>query len=103
MSEEWSEKNNYDYAVRKKGPLDSNLIIKKKKKLIDTGLRYGLSMDMEIRFWTVSPTEAGFRILDVRGANSSSINLSQKYIHGTMFTRAVLRGILFMVFTIRAV
>jgi hypothetical protein len=39
-----------------------------KKKLIDTGLRYDLSMDLEIRFWTVSPVKPGLRISDI-GAN----------------------------------
>ena len=37
-----------------------------KKKLIDIGLA-GSSMDMEIRFWTVSPAETGLRTLDVEG------------------------------------
>ena len=37
-----------------------------KKKLIDIGLA-GSSMDLEIRFWTVSSAIAELRILDVEG------------------------------------
>ena len=54
-----------------------------RKKLIDVGLA-GSSMDMEIRFWTVSPTGVGLRTLDVvanPGQSTGDKNISIWSVH----------------------